>query len=359
MLHRFLDEARLAARMTHPNVVQIFDAGSSADGLPWLAMELVEGVSLWTLLERCRAVREPPPPAVVRFIAKSLCDALSYAHGLKGPDGTELQLVHRDVSPSNVLISKDGVVRLTDFGLARAVGNSAVTDPGALGGLKLGYSAPELGIAGAKVDHRADLFSAAVTLFEAATLLHPYRRHGATDAEVSDALARGDALKAADLIPELAGLDRALRPEPAERPASAQELKNALPGQTAGAAELAALVRKHCARELARFFSLDAVPEEPLDVEAVVVKGPDTVVTRIGRPGPHRRRVAPLAAVAALGALALGIAIHSQSNGAATSVVQLADLEELELQNDDAGAEFELPTLAVTNEDAGISSQSR
>ncbi len=352
VLRRFLDEARIAARLQHPNLVQIFDAGTSADGLPWLAMELVEGVSLWTLLEHCRAARAPLPLPAVRLIAKNLCDALSYAHGMKSPEGAELKLVHRDVSPSNVLISKDGVVRLTDFGLARAVGNSSHTSPGALGGVKVGYSAPELGVPGADVDPRADVFSAAVTLFEAATLRHPFRKPGATDAEVSEAVARGDALKAAELVAPLAALDRALRPAPADRFASAQELKHALAGELATPADLAQLVRRHCSVELARFFSLDAVPTEPLAVESVVERGPDSVITRIGKPPTATpRKWGSVAIVAALGAAAVVIAVHPWRD-AATSVVQLADLEELELQLD-SGTALELPTLAVTPEDAG------
>jgi serine/threonine-protein kinase len=314
LVTRFLDEVRLLARLRHPNIVSIIDVGMS-DGRPWLAMELVEGVSLYTLLERCRQRNELLPLTVVRRIAQGLLDALSYAHTLEG-----LQVIHRDVSPSNVLVSATGEVRLSDFGLARASTNWAKTHPGGLGALKLGYTAPEVERGGAAVDQRADVFGAGVTLFEALTLQQPFRRPGMSDVDTLGALGRGDALNPltarAELGPEMAAaLLRAVRPSPAERFASAAELRAAfMDGELATPDAVGAWVKRLCPEELARFFSVDDVPPEQLDAPTVTftVGGPVTQATQLTRPAEElaagvRRRGLRLGLVAAvvLGAAAL------------------------------------------------------
>ncbi len=289
-VNRFLDEVRLAARMEHPNVVKIFDVGMS-DSRPWLAMELVEGVSLYALLERCRQRGEVLPLPVVRRIAQGLLEALSYAHGLDG-----LQVIHRDVSPANVLLSVEGAVRLTDFGLARAKSNYTKTNPGGIDAGKLGYLAPEVAKADVEVNQRADVFSAGVTLFETYTLQHPFRRPGTSDAQTLEAIWRGDALEPRAVRPELskqvdAALSRAMRPKASERQETALELEAALlDGPVASAEELGATVRRLCPEELAKFFALDEVPAQPLEAPTVVfsvgmntgvIPSPNTQVTQI------------------------------------------------------------------------------
>jgi hypothetical protein len=286
LVTRFLDEVRLLARMRHPNIVSIIDVGMS-EGRPWLAMELVEGVSLHTLLQRCRQRSELLPLTVVRRIAQGLLDALSYAHTLEG-----LQIIHRDVSPSNVLVSAQGEVRLSDFGLARASTNWAKTSPGGLGAMKLGYTAPEVERGGAAVDQRADVFGAGVTLFETATLQQPFRRPGTSDVETLDALARGDTVSPlgarAEIGPEMAAaLLRAIRPAAAERFASAAELKTAfIDGELATPDAVGVWVKRLCPEELARFFSVDDVPPEQLDAPTVTftVGGPTTKATQLTLP---------------------------------------------------------------------------
>lgn len=261
---RFFDEARLVARMNHPNIVQLFDVGD-ADGRPYLAMALVESISLGSLLKAARARNEQLPVPVIRYIALCLLEALGYAHALTGPNGP-LNVVHRDVTPSNILVSTAGAVMLTDFGIARAHTNVHQTQPGRVRG-KFAYMAPEHATS-RPLDLRADLWSAGVTLYEALTLVSPFTR--GADVDTMDAVIRSTpALASAlrkDVTPGLAkGLARALSKDPAERFASAKAMREALlDGPVATAPELADLVQRWCGAELrARFGGVASGPELP------------------------------------------------------------------------------------------------
>ena len=164
----FIDEARLASRLTHPNVVQIFDFDRHDDTY-YLAMEYVRGASLWELRERCRAQGRSMPPLLVAHVGVEVARALTYAHQLT--DGvTPLNVVHRDVTPHNVLISYEGAVKLGDFGIARA--GKASTAPGMLKG-KFAYMAPEQA-RGERVDGRCDVFALGVVLWELLTGGRPF-----------------------------------------------------------------------------------------------------------------------------------------------------------------------------------------
>ncbi len=256
-VHMFLDEARIAARMNHPNIVQIFDLGE-ADGRYYLAMALVEGLSLSRLLKACRVAQLRPPLPLVRLIATSLCEGLSYAHELKGPRGEAYGVIHRDVNPHNLLISTAGQVLLTDFGIAKAQGNLHRTRPGDVRG-KYAYMAPEQMKSGAHLDRRADLFSAAVTLYEAATLRQPFTRR--TDPETMDAV-RNDAIPdPLSLRPDMGeGMARALRRGMSrsvdERFATARELREAfVDGPVASPHELGEWLTELCGKELEIFLA--------------------------------------------------------------------------------------------------------
>jgi serine/threonine protein kinase/ABC-type branched-subunit amino acid transport system substrate-binding protein len=159
----FLDEARLAARLNHPNVVQTYDVGE-ADGRYYLAMEYLEGQSF----ERIRRARNAPHVFSLHMQLQMLVHVLAglhYAHELTDYDGKPLHVIHRDVTPSNILISYDGQVKLVDFGIAKALDSAIETRAGVLKG-KTGYMAPEqFNVAGA-IDRRADIFSVGVVLWE-------------------------------------------------------------------------------------------------------------------------------------------------------------------------------------------------
>ncbi|MBK7862146.1 MAG: serine/threonine protein kinase [Archangiaceae bacterium] len=163
----FEREARLSSRLSHANIVQVFEFGESG-GEPYLAMEYVPGRDLTQVLRACGDSGRVPPPGLGAYVALEVARALSYAHALRGDDGAPLHLVHRDISPSNVLLGADGSVKLLDFGIAKAFAETeGRTQTGAFKG-KVGYSSPEAAD-GQGIDERADLFALGVVLHEALT----------------------------------------------------------------------------------------------------------------------------------------------------------------------------------------------
>jgi hypothetical protein len=162
----FIDEAKLAAQLTHPNIVQIFDLGKAGSSY-YIAMEYVNGRDLRTLLKKVREYGQPFPEQVAAFVVMKVAAALDYAHRKRGFDDRELKLVHRDISPQNVLLSTEGAVKLVDFGIAKAASKASHTVAGALKG-KLLYMSPEQAL-GQPVDNRSDLYSLGLVLFELLT----------------------------------------------------------------------------------------------------------------------------------------------------------------------------------------------
>jgi serine/threonine protein kinase len=159
----FLEEGRIAGLIRHPNVVSVIDVGEDSAG-PYLVMDFVEGIALSDLVARAASRGERIPLVVCLRIAIQIAEGLHAAHELRGPDGRSLGLIHRDVSPQNVLVGFDGIARVTDFGIAKALGRPSQTTTGVLKG-KLGYLAPER-LRFEEPDRRADLFSFGVVLYE-------------------------------------------------------------------------------------------------------------------------------------------------------------------------------------------------
>ncbi|WP_256559396.1 serine/threonine-protein kinase [Myxococcus dinghuensis] len=170
----FVGEARLVASMSHSNIAQVFDFGE-VDGQYFIAMELVQGQPLSKLLRRAqKAGMGLFPEALALHIASKLCDGLDYAHRHVGEDGQEMGLVHRDVSPDNVLISYEGEVKVIDFGIAKATSAvEAKTSPGTLKG-KYPYFSPEQAQGRQDLDSRTDVYAAGVVLYEMVCGKRPY-----------------------------------------------------------------------------------------------------------------------------------------------------------------------------------------
>lgn len=167
LVERFFEEAHIVSRLNHPNIVQIFDCGES-HGQPFLAMEYVDGSDLRSIATRTRL----SDVLCARIIA-SVCEALEYAHSFRDPDtGQPLEIVHRDVSPDNILVSKTGAVKLTDFGIARMAGQVHRTKVGTITG-KLSYMAPEL-LRGIEADRRSDVYSLGAVLYRVMTGKMPF-----------------------------------------------------------------------------------------------------------------------------------------------------------------------------------------
>lgn len=220
-IRMFLDEARLSGSLSHPNIVQTFDFGQ-VEGIYFLAMELVGGRTLAAILETLRENRLRLGMAASLFVAKELARALDYAHRAEGSDGSSLGIVHRDVSPQNVLISREGHVKLADFGIAKAALRSQVTQPGRVRG-KCSYMAPEQA-RGQDVDARADVFALGAVLWEC--LVGRRLFDGPSDAAVLLEVIEKDIAPPSRFVPGIPPeVDRAvlrfLERDPQRRPTSA------------------------------------------------------------------------------------------------------------------------------------------
>jgi serine/threonine protein kinase len=224
----FLDEARLAARIRHPNVVATHDVNDTQGDGFYLVMDYVEGHHLGALLQQ--AITDDiviPAPIAVRMVLDALA-GLGAAHDLVDEQGKPLQLVHRDVSPHNIMVGVDGIARLTDFGVAKAEVRLSQTRDGQFKG-KIAYMSPEHA-SGLEVDQRSDIFSAGIVLWEALTGRRLFR--GDTAPQILNRVLHQDSPKpssiSADLAPFDPILERALSRRRASRFASADEFAEAL-----------------------------------------------------------------------------------------------------------------------------------
>jgi serine/threonine protein kinase len=193
----FLDEARVAARLTHPNIVQVFEVGEE-DGVPYIAMEYVRGVTLEMVIRRAHQENKVHHGHFAQIIAK-ICDALAYAHSAVDQDGEPVGLVHREVSPANIVLNLDGIPKLLDFGMAAAKDRLLHTQDGMLTG-ELRYMAPEQ-VSRGRLDHRADVFSLGITLFELTTGINPFGPAGQRDTDVLQKVLNAPIPRPSQIVP--------------------------------------------------------------------------------------------------------------------------------------------------------------
>ncbi len=192
----FLDEARLAATLQHPNIADVYDVGET-NGTPFFTMEYVHGQDARSIRAATRKRGEQVPIAMALAIVHGTASALDYAHERTGPDGKPLELVHRDVSASNIIVSYDGAIKLLDFGIARAASHQHKTQIGALKG-KTPYMSPEQCRA-QRIDRRSDLFSLGTVMFELTVGHRPFR--GENDFAVMEQIVHGEAPRPSALVP--------------------------------------------------------------------------------------------------------------------------------------------------------------
>jgi eukaryotic-like serine/threonine-protein kinase len=287
----FMDEARLAGLVRHPNAVGVLDVGEDQDG-PFLIMDFVEGVSLSRVIVDAAAAGRPFPMQVAVRIGLDAAMGLHAAHEVRSEDGTVLRLVHRDVSPQNILIGFDGTVRVSDFGIAKALGNTSRTSAGVLKG-NMGYLSPEQ-LRFEEPDRRSDFFSLGVTLYE---LLSGQRLYTNTDG--FDGTRRiliepppdiGEVRS--DVPPEMVELFFELLAKDREsRPATAAEIAGRLEGILAtliaeeGSVTVADYMDQHFAgqRQQRRSFLVDQMKR--LDAESPVTLRSMPVVSSALEPG--------------------------------------------------------------------------
>ncbi|HEY2735175.1 MAG TPA: protein kinase, partial [Polyangiales bacterium] len=246
----FINEAKIAVTLSHANIVQVFDLGQAQETY-FIAMEFVAGMDLATTLKLAARAQKRLSPELAVFIVSELAKGLDYAHRRRDPEQRALNLVHRDVSPQNVLLSNEGEVKLTDFGIAKArTLAQSVTDVGIVKG-KYAYMAPEQ-ILGKAVDARADVFAAGVLLYEALAGANPFQT--GSNYDTLQRIRSGDVTPIEQLVPdvplEVARVVRtAMGYEPEQRYPSAGHLYEDLIQYLYGTG------RRFGARDLAEFLS--------------------------------------------------------------------------------------------------------
>lgn len=267
----FLDEARLAARVRHPNVVSILDV-ESMEGELFLVMDLVQGESLARLLRASGHRKQRVPLPIVSAIMVGMLDGLHAAHEAKSERGEPLGIVHRDISPQNILVSQDGVARLIDFGVARAAGRLQETRSGQIKG-KIAYMAPEQFRDSDEVDRRTDIYAASAVLWECLT--NKRLLEGESQYELYARIVASDFQRPSEFVPGLpAQLDeitmRGLASDPADRFRTAAQL----------AEKIEHVIPPASPREVARWVDniakekLAQLAERVAEVEAVSVTMP-------------------------------------------------------------------------------------
>jgi serine/threonine-protein kinase len=226
----FLQEARLAAQLNHPNIVQVFDFGEQ-EGTYFLAMEYLAGADARECLRHFKALGQSFPVALACKIVLDVADGLHYAHQLTSPEGEPLGVVHRDVTPDNILLSEQGIPKLVDFGIARGANRGFETTAGGIKG-KFAYLAPEL-VNHETVDHQADVYGLGATLYELLTGHKVYE--GENDLQILGLIVQGSMKPPSSWVPTLPPelnsiVMKALARSKTVRYASAGELRDALAG---------------------------------------------------------------------------------------------------------------------------------
>jgi serine/threonine protein kinase len=198
----FADEARVSALLEHPNIVQVYDFGS-VDGNYYIAMEYLRGRNLDEVLRALRAVGERLPPSLAVFIAGEVARGLAYAHAFRDKRGRRLDIIHRDISPANIMLLHAGAVKLLDFGIARVTSELRMAITRGRGGALKGkspYVSPEQ-IVGDDVDARSDIFALGAVLWE--TLTGQRLFLGDSDLDTMDAVMHGEIRRPSELVPGL------------------------------------------------------------------------------------------------------------------------------------------------------------
>jgi eukaryotic-like serine/threonine-protein kinase len=224
----FMDEARITATLSHGNIAQIFEFGRAGRSY-FIAMEYVPGLSLRAIMGLSKKRQQPAPPGLAAYVLTQVCAALAYAHERSDPYGKPLGIIHRDISPSNVLLSFSGEVKLIDFGIAKAARRTSKTAAGELKG-KYAYMSPEQA-GGEEADRRSDIFSAGVLLYELLSNENPFRAHNDLETLAKVRLAQvplpTSTLRGSEImLYEIA--TRAMHRDPAKRFDSAGEMQEAL-----------------------------------------------------------------------------------------------------------------------------------
>jgi len=220
----FVDEAKLAAHLQHENIIQIYDFGSMEDSY-FIAMEFLNGQDLQIILNASKINQQPISLEHTCYIVARICAGLHYAHNLKNLDDEPLNIIHRDISPQNIFISREGQIKIIDFGIAKAAGRDNTTKAGTIKG-KAAYMSPEQAD-GRPIDSRSDIFATGIVLYE---MLTGQKMFSGDTFEVLSRVRKVEFTPARDLIPELPKklysiLDKALQEKPVNRYQTCEEMQ--------------------------------------------------------------------------------------------------------------------------------------
>lgn len=323
----FLDEARLASRLQHPNVTAVLDFGEY-QGEHFITMEFVHGRHLLDLMRAHRG--RPLTREVALTIVSGVAAGLHHMHELRDHDGSPLGLVHRDVSPSNVLLSYEGAVKLTDFGIAKAVEHTSATRTGAFKG-KVGYASPEQ-CRGEPIDRRSDLFALGILLYE--TTLGARAFSGPNEFAVLGRVARADYVPPSQIDPEYPAalaeiVAKALAVDPVDRFATAAELADALDAYAHARAWRLSPAR--VVEAMTTHFG-ETPPITSADEASWLATDPSTVVAAASivapSPAAPRRRLAATIAgtLALVGTTAVAVALVARPSEATPSEAPATDV---------------------------------
>ncbi len=224
-IRMLIDEAKITVGLSHVNIAQVFDLGH-VDGIYYIAMEYVDGLDVLELVNGLHTLGERLPIEAVAYIGRQICSGLHYAHTRKDKAGKAQNIVHRDISPQNIIVSRNGEVKVVDFGIAKAAGMTTKTQAGVIKG-KVNYMAPEQAM-GQKADARTDLFSAGIVMWEMLTSQMVYNSNNM--GELVAAVRKADIRSPASVRPEVpSGLDgivmKALAKRVEERYQNAHQLQ--------------------------------------------------------------------------------------------------------------------------------------
>src|SRR5262245_12452286 len=267
-----VDEAKICGTLRHPNIAHIYEFARVGDDY-FIAMEFVDGKDSRTILDRCRQVGRAVPAAHCAYIIAHVADALEAAHSQKDGLGRPMKIIHRDISPSNVLVSYNGEIKLCDFGIAKATLSRVQTKTGVIKG-KVKYMSPEQAM-GRKLDHRSDLFSLGSVLYELLTSQPPFTAPNEMDLliKVRDAKYRPIREVEPDVPPELERIvDRALMRSRTARFQTAEEMSVALKAFLADF--MPGYSRSYLGRYLRKMFD-EEIERELRMLEDYVIAEPD------------------------------------------------------------------------------------
>jgi tetratricopeptide (TPR) repeat protein len=197
LVKMFIDEAKLAAMLFHQNIVHIYDLGSM-EGAYFIAMEYIHGKDLRILGRKAKEKNLPLPLEYGLYITCRICAGLDYSHNLKDFEGNSLDLIHRDISPQNILVTYQGEIKIVDFGIAKAAKKSSDTEEGLIKG-KVSYMSPEQAF-GKSIDHRSDIFSTGILLYEMVT---GERMFEGSDLKILERVRKADFEPAENIVPDL------------------------------------------------------------------------------------------------------------------------------------------------------------